>query len=99
MKKQNFKSQSERTSLVIDLCKKLKSFPSEYGVVNLYNTQFTAIQKIKQVFNDYIYQDDTNPEHLVGFSGKIYFPEINKFIQYNLPVRTSSTPLFVLKHK
>lgn len=98
------KNKQERLEIVIDICKKLRSFPAStyfntnHGqTIDLYNSNFPAISQVKQVFNDYINQDDSHPSYLRGLSGKIKFPEIERTIEYILPIRKHTAPLFVLK--
>lgn len=99
------KTKQERLQIVIDLCKRLKSFPTaphplletELSHLNLYDSDFDAILQIKKIFNMYVNQDDTNPDTLIGFSGKIKFPELNKIIEYILPIKQKTNPLFVFR--
>jgi len=93
------RTKEERVSIVIDLIKKLKYFKRadfftsndiNNAYINLYNLEYDAIKELKKSFDEYI-----NNEYSV--SGKIMFYEINKIIDYNLPIKKSINPLFVLR--
>jgi hypothetical protein len=61
----------------------------------LYNeTLCHFIIELKQVFDKYIKQDEQN---LNDYKGILYFEEINKNIEYFLPCRKNTEPLFVIK--
>lgn len=93
------RTKEQRVVLVLDLIKKLKQFPrsdfftnsnSNDLYVNLYNEEYPAIKELKQKFDEYI-----NNEYSI--SGKIKFPEINRKIEYILPIKENIQPLFVLR--
>lgn len=100
-----FKSKQERLEIVLDLCKQLRNFPTaqhplldtQHSHLNLYDTDYSAIIKIKEIFNMYVNQDDNDVSVLNGFSGKIKFPELNKTIEYILPIKRIAKPLFVFR--
>jgi hypothetical protein len=95
------KSKGERLEIVLSIIRKLQNFPKQ-GIdanspfINLYNIEYIAIQELKNVFEQYLNQEDNIS---IGVSGSIRFPEINRTIQYNLPVGKKAQPLFVLKHR
>lgn len=98
------RSKVERLKLVLGFCKQLERFPKShpdpddlYPYINLYNDTFESIIQLKQIFHDYVHQNDDEPKTLQGFSGKILFPEIDRTIEYILPIKTCVTPLFVLR--
>lgn len=92
------KNKSERLEIVIDIVKKLKKFPtSENTFIDIYNSEFPTITKLKQVFNEYINQDDNHPSLIYGLNGKLLFPEINKRIVYVLPVKKDASSTFILQ--
>ncbi|NBO99298.1 MAG: hypothetical protein EBU90_04115 [Proteobacteria bacterium] len=98
------RNKQERLQVVLDICKQLKRFPkSSYlpsdpnPYFDLYNSDYSAIQQLKTVFRDFVNQDDSNPNLLSGLSGKIKFPELNRRIEYVLPIKKSVTPTFVLR--
>jgi|694.fasta_scaffold40560_4 hypothetical protein len=95
----------QRLELVLEIAKILKRFPTaalgdyfgkeEY--INYYDSKYEAIDKIKKEFDYYINQDDRNIKMLVGISGKIPFPEIEKYIEYVLPIRVNQKSHFVFR--
>lgn len=91
-------SQKERVNIVIDIINKLKNFKTKNGnTVNLYNSNLCSfIDEFKNITNQYIKQDENN---LKGFKGKLYFEEIDKFIEYNLPIKNTEEALFVFRLK
>lgn len=98
-------TKQQRLKIVLDICKKLKNFPTAQHTIfetqeshlNLYDTDYIAIIQLKKVFSDYVNQNDTSPNTLVGFSGKIKFPELNKTIHYILPIKSHIEPTVVFK--
>lgn len=91
-------SQKERVNIVIDIINKLKNFKTKNGnTVNLYNSNLCSfIDEFKNITNQYIKQEEDN---LKGFKGKLYFEEIDKFIEYNLPIKNTEEALFVFRLK
>lgn len=91
-------SQKERVNIVIDIINKLKNFKTKNGnTVNLYNSNLCSfIDEFKNITNQYIKQEENN---LKGFKGKLYFEEIDKFIEYNLPIKNTEKALFVFRLK
>lgn len=96
MKKKEYKTRKERLDLVLDIVKKLRAFPMNdyHGTIDIYSAAFPAIAEVKQIFRNYIGQDDVNP---CGYSGKIAFPELNKTIEYILPISKHAQSLFVFR--
>ena len=99
------RNKRERLELVLEIAKILKKFPTSalgdyFGkeeYINYYDTSYPAIEKIKNEFNYYINQDDKNYKMLTGVSGKIPFPEIEKYIEYVLPIKLSQKSHFVFR--
>lgn len=89
----------ERLQIVLDITNKLKSFPSSSGnsTLNLYNMESNAIYELKQIFKEYINQNDNDDKSLTSYSGKIHFDEINRTIEYILPIKKHINPMFVLR--
>jgi hypothetical protein len=95
----------QRIEVVLEIAKILKKFPTaalgdyfgkdEY--INYYDSKYEAIDKIKKEFEYYINQDDSNEKMLTGVSGKIQFPEIEKYIEYVLPIRINQQSHFVFR--
>lgn len=96
----NKRNKQERLQVVLDIAQKLKRFPKsgftvfETPYMDLYNSEYPAIVKLKKVFHEYIHQSDENS---TGFSGQILFEELNRKIEYILPIKKRAQPLFVLK--
>jgi hypothetical protein len=94
MKNVHVYSQEERLKIVVEIVSKLKSFPtnSNYDkTINLYNSEYPAIVRIKAIFKEYIHNGHNQ-------SGVIKFPELGKKIEYILPTRKGVQPLFVFRH-
>lgn len=98
------RTQQERLQIVLDICQQLKRFPKAtymatdpHPYLDLYNSDYSAIQQLKKVFNEFVKQDDSKPELLIGLSGKIKFPELNRRIEYVLPIKKNVQPMFVLR--
>jgi hypothetical protein len=99
------RNKAQRLEVVLEIAKILKKFPTaalgdyfgreEY--INYYDTTYEAIEKIKKEFEYYINQDDKNQKMLTGVSGKIPFPEIEKYIEYVLPIRINQKSHFVFR--
>ncbi len=95
MKKICKRNKQERLKVVLEICKKLKTFPTSTGsTLDLYNSYYDAIHEVKQVFNEYINQDESN---LVTFSGKVDFPEMGRTIEYILPIKEGINSTFVFR--
>jgi len=100
------KSKKERLEIVLEMIRKFKNTPkstiyytnvNDNPYVDLYNQVFPAMRELKNVFDTYVNQDDDNTDHLVGLSGKIKFPEINKTIHYVLPIKKDARPSLILR--
>lgn len=92
------RNKQERVEVVLEICRKLREFPTYIGTtIDLYNSYYDAIHEIKAVFNQYVNQDDSQPKRLNGFSGKIYFPELGRTIEYILPIKRGVNSLFVFR--
>jgi ribonuclease D len=100
-KKQKLKrTKEERLNLVVTIINKLKKFPrsdnnKESPHINLYNDEYDAIKELKKIFKEYITQND---EYANSYSGKIKFVEINRIIEYILPINPKNEPVFVLRY-
>lgn len=89
----NLKSKEERLEIIISICKKLKFFELPDRTIDLYNSNYDAIIKIKKIMNEYVNQE----ENLTGYSGLIPFEEFNKKIEYRFPIKKNLQPLFVFR--
>ncbi len=90
-------TQKERLEIVMDTVKSMKQFKSKNGkVVDLYNENlYYFVKDLKKIFNDYVKQDDNGD--MVEFKGTLDFVEVNKIVEYRLPVDKSREPLFVIR--
>ena len=79
-------TQAERLKIVVDIATKLKNFKTRNGqIVNLYSDNLCSfITDFKQICNSYIKQDEAK---LVDFRGTLEFEEIDRTIEYVLPVK------------
>jgi len=91
-------TQAERLNIVVDIATKLKNFKTKNGqIVNLYSDNLCSfITDFKQICNSYIKQDEAK---LVDFRGTLEFEEIDRTIEYVLPVKNHDEPLFVIRTK
>lgn len=96
----NKKTRLERLLQVTNIINKLKNCPISNNIenpyINLWNDNYLAIVKLKTIFQEYINQ---NESHLVGLSGSIPFPEINKILYYKLPINKHVESECILKGK
>jgi len=93
--KYNIKTKEERLNIVLDIAKKLKNYNTPKGeIVNLYNDEYSFVPELKKIFNDYIKQED---DLALDYSGILRFEEINKWIEYKLPIKKNAQPLFVIR--
>jgi hypothetical protein len=93
----NFRTRQERLHIVLDIAKKLRNYELKNGsTMDLYNDQYSFIPELKNIFNEYVKQDDELP---LDFSGLLRFEEIGKDIEYVLPSTKNKLPLFVIRIK
>jgi len=86
-------TREEKVKIIVDIAKNLKNFPAKNGSsVNLYNNQYTFIEKFKSVTMKWIQTDNSE------YEGFLYFEEINKYFEYKFPRSKNKEPLFVLRH-
>ena len=91
----NFRTRKERLEIVLGIAKKLKNYNLQNGnYMDLYQDQYSFIPELKEIFNNYVKQDDLLP---LDFSGILRFEEINKDIEYILPATNKKNPLFVIR--
>ena len=84
-------TQSEKVKIVVDIVNKLKTFPTvNGGTINLYNDQYTYLEKWKEICQTYIKTDK-------AMQGTIIFEEIWKKIEYVLPINKGDESLFVMR--
>lgn len=88
MKQKQFKTKEERLQIVMNIISQLKELDL---------TGFEGVRKMIDVMKEYVSLDTSIQTG--GFSGKIKIPELQREINYNLPILKHSNPTFVLKHK
>ena len=88
-------NKTERLNIVLNIFKKLKNYKLKNGnTLNLYNENLCSfIKEFKKITNEYIYQQDNIKE----YKGELYFEEIGKKIEYNLPIKKNKESLFVIR--
>jgi hypothetical protein len=93
-----FNDKMERLQIVLQIVNNLKNFKCKNNtIINLYDDNICHfITELKQIFNNYIKQDETN---LLDFKGTLYFEEIDKNIEYLLPCKKNVKSLFVIRGK
>jgi hypothetical protein len=90
-----FRSREERLEIVLDIAKKLRNYTLVNGnTMDLYQDTYSFISELKNIFNDFVKQDDMLP---LDYSGILRFEEIGKDIEYVLPATYSKEPLFVIR--
>ena len=85
-----YKSSKEKLEIVLDIVKKLKNYQTNVGIQDIYLPHYSYVQHCSVIFNDYIRKDERQ-------KGKVLFREINKMIEYDLPVNKRGKPLFVIR--
>lgn len=92
-----YNNKAERLAIVLDIAKKLKNYKlKNKSTINLYNSDLCSfIEDYKKITNAYIKQDEND---IKDFKGTLKFEEINKNIEYILPAKKSTEPLFVIRY-
>ena len=85
-----YKTSKEKLEIVLDIVKKLKNYETNVGVQDIYLDHYSYVKHCSTVFNNYIRNNDRQ-------KGKVLFEEINKYIEYDLPVNKRGKPLFVIR--
>jgi|TARA_Y100000389_G_C16987172_1_gene283114 hypothetical protein len=93
----NYNNKSDRLAIVLDIAKKLKNYKLKNGsTLNLYNHELCSfVEEYKKITNEYIKQDE---DDIKDYKGTLLFEEINKNIEYILPAKKSTAPLFVIRY-
>jgi hypothetical protein len=81
----------EKVEICTDIATKLKTFKGEHGAVNLFNDNYSFVPILKQLFKEYIHGN-------VYLKGTLDFVEINRKIEYHLPLTKTHSPLFVIRN-
>lgn len=100
----NYRSKSDRVDIVLNIVRQLKMFPNPNphikDTVDLYQDDYSYVTKLKQVFTNYIKQDDEHPETMKEYRGVVFLEEtLKKDIEYILPIHKKKEPLFVIRMK
>lgn len=85
-----YKTSQEKLKIVFEIINKLKHFQTNTGFQDIYLPHFTYVPKCTEMFNKYIKDNERQ-------KGKIFFEEIGKYIEYDLPVNKNGKPLFVIR--
>jgi hypothetical protein len=84
-------SASEKIEIVLDIINKLKNFKGKNKTkINLYNDNYSFVPEFRKICNDYI--RSTNE-----YRGTLRFEEIDRNVEYYLPVRKKDKAVFVIK--
>ena len=97
-----FRSKMDRVDVILKIVRQLKNFPNPNPrieePIDLYKDEYEYVVKLKQIFTDYIKQDDDKPDSLKDFRGTIFLTEtLKKNIENILPVKQNHEPLFVIR--
>lgn len=82
----------ERLKIVLDIMNKLKTFNLNNEIIDLYNSNYSFMNELKNITNKYICDG-------IQISGFIEFVEIGKKIEYNFPQKNYKKSLFVIRMK
>ena len=85
-------TQLDKVNITVDIANKLRNFEGPNGKVNLFNGEYSFVNELKKIFNEYI-------KGTRSHKGTLEFEEINKTIEYHLPVDKKYKPLFVIRMK
>ena len=99
-----FKSKGGRVDIVLNIVRQLKNYPNPNKnidePIDLYKDEYSYVKKFKQIFSEYIKQDDEKPDSLREFKGTVFLEEtIRRDVEYILPIHTKREPLFVIRMK
>lgn len=84
-------SQLEKVKICTDIANNLKNFRLKNGsTIDLFQEQYTFIPALKKIFSDYIHGS-------TECKGTLQFEEINKSIDYLLPVDRVDKQCFVIR--
>ena len=83
-------SQAQKLQITLDIVYKLRTFEGPNGKVDLFNDSYSFVPELKKIFTDYIHSEKV-------YKGTLDFKEINKKIDYRLPIMNTKQPLFVIR--
>jgi len=88
----NSYTREEKVAIIVDITKKLHTFPSRQGgTMNLINQNYLFVSEFKRITREWI--NNENQE----LKGILPFEEIGKKFEYDFPKDKSKEPLFVLR--
>lgn len=88
----NSYTREEKVAIIVDITKKLHTFPSKQGgTMNLMNQNYLFVSEFKRITREWI----NNQNHEI--KGIIPFEEIGKHFEYDFPNDKQKEPLFVLR--
>ena len=99
-----YRSQTDRVNIVLGIVRQLKNYPhpnpSVGGTIDLYKDEYEYVDKFKNVFTNYIKQDDTKPSSMRESRGTIFLEgSLERDVEYILPALAKQEPLFVVRMK
>ena len=83
-------SQTEKIEICTNIATQLKTFKGPQGAVNLFNDNYSFVPTLKTLFKEYIHGN-------VYLKGELDFLEIDRKIDYHLPLTKNHNPLFVIR--
>jgi hypothetical protein len=84
-------TQSEKIEICKEIISSLQNFQGKDNTpVNLFNPEYSFVKPLKQLFNEYIHGHNY-------LKGTLDFVEINKKIEYHLPLTKNHKSLFVIR--
>ena len=83
----NYYSKEEKVKHIVKLTNLLRNFPTTTGrTMDIYNDEYSFVDKFKTISMNWVNNDYSN------YKGRLYFEEINKFIEYDLPKTKDRKP-------
>lgn len=91
-----YRSRKERLELVISYCNNLRHYKDVNDkIVNLYDDKNSFIDEFKNYCKLYVNQDDDG--EIITYQKRLYFKEINKYIDFCLPGEKETKSFFVFR--
>ena len=83
----NYYSKEEKVKHIVKLTDLLRNFPTTTGrTMDIYNDEYSFVEKFKTISMNWVNNEYSN------YKGRLYFEEINKFIEYDLPKTKDKKP-------
>ena len=94
MKIDEYYTKTDKVDKIIEIVKKLKTFPAANGgTIDLYREHYIFYDTFKEITNKWI------NEHYSSFKGTIPFEELGTHFEYIFPSKKHEEVLFVLRKK